>query len=146
VPLDQLGHLGDEALGYPDSFGRQFRRDIRTWAGLIIGDGFKVVGEAKEGTQFVIDACISPDQPVKFRLHSAVSSNRASGSLGDQRLRGMEPGEVCRAACCFVEIDVEHGIGLGEQPPGFGDEVSGFRRQSSIPSRRISRISGVRSL
>jgi hypothetical protein len=62
-----------------------------------------------------------------------------------RRLRGMESGEVCRAAARFVEIDVKHGVGFAEQSSGFGEEVSGFRRQSSIPSRRISRISGVRS-
>ena len=82
---------------------------------------------------------------MKFRLHSAMSFDRVSGSLGDRRLRGMEPGEVGRAARRFVEIDVKRGLGFDEQSSCFGEEVSGFRRQSSIPSRRISRISGVRS-
>jgi len=75
-----------------------------------------------------------------------MSFHRVSGSLGDQRLCGMEAREIGGAARRFVEIDVTQDVGFAEQSMSFGEKVSGFGRQNSIPSRRISRISGVRSL
>jgi hypothetical protein len=68
---DQFGHLGDEAPGDLDRFGRKLGRYLRAGASLIIGNGLEVVDEAKEGAQLIIGARVSPDESVKFRFYSA---------------------------------------------------------------------------
>src|ERR1019366_8345394 len=99
--LDQLGHLRDEAPGYFNGLGRQLWRHLGTRPGFVIGNGLEVVGEAEEGAQLIIDPRIAPHETMKFRLHPAMSFDHASGSIEDQRLRGMETGEI-RCTTSFV--------------------------------------------
>jgi hypothetical protein len=82
---------------------------------------------------------------MKFRADASVGFHRATGFLGNQRLGGVEPGKVGGAARRIVILHSQHAVGLAEQLAGFVEEISGLGSQSSIPSRRISRISGVRS-
>jgi hypothetical protein len=82
---------------------------------------------------------------MKFRVDASVGFHRATGFLGNQRLGRVETGKVGGAARCIVILHGQHTVGLAEKLAGFGEEISGLGRQSSIPSRRISRISGVRS-
>ena len=82
----------------------------------------------------------------KFAAQPAMSFRHTPALRREERLRGMKPGKVGCASRRFVEVHAMHEVGFGEQSAGLGEEVSGFRGQSSIPSRRISRINGVRSL
>jgi hypothetical protein len=144
--LYQFGQLGDEALACGDCLPRQLRRQVGAGAGFVISNGLEVVGEAEEAAQLVIDARVILYEPMKFHIETSMRFYRATSSIGDQRLSGMEAGEVGRAARRLVIVHHQHAVGFAEQPARFSKEISRFGRQRSTPSRRISRISGVRWL
>jgi hypothetical protein len=58
----------------------------------------------------------------------------------------MKAGEVGLAPSGVIEIYREHGLRFNKQLTGLIQKLSGFRRHISSPSRRISRINGVRSI
>jgi hypothetical protein len=55
-------------------------------------------------------------------------------------------GKVSGSASRSKETDCENEVCLPEQFVGLSKEVPRFRRHKSMPSRRISRINGVRSM
>lgn len=77
----------------------------------------------------------------RWAFDTSVEFHRTSGSLGDQCLGGMECGEIGRTSRRLIVIHRQHAVGLALQIFGLCQDV-GFGRQRSIPSNRISCISG----
>lgn len=120
---------------------------MRLWdqASVVVDNGFEIVGEAQESAQFIVDACISAYQPMKLCVGAAMRFDRAPGPFGDQCLSRMKGGKIgCTSG--FVWPSLQHSVRLSQASASLANESGGFRRQSSTPSRRISRINGVRSL
>ena len=71
---------------------------------------------------------------------------RSVGPLKDQGLSGMKGAETSGSAGFFAEIDGEDGSSVGETLARLVRYKVGLGFHRSMPSRRISCISGVRSL
>jgi hypothetical protein len=67
------------------------------------------------------------------------------GALEDEGLRGMEGAEIGGSAGVFAELDCEYRPSVRERLTSLIEVPIGLGRHRSMPSRRISCISGVRS-
>jgi len=70
---------------------------------------------------------------------------RSVGPLKDQGLSGVKGAEISGSAGFFAEIDGEDGSSVGERLARLVKVPVGLGLHRSMPSRRISCISGVRS-
>jgi hypothetical protein len=78
-------------------------------------------------------------------MNAAMRFGHLGGSLEDQRLRRVKRSEVGRPASGFGEFDTGDSMRSFERLPCLSQILRGFRLHRSRPSRRISRISAVRS-
>jgi hypothetical protein len=83
------------------------------------------------------------DQLHRLRNETTARFDRLRGEF--QRLSDMENREISRTPRRVPIPHGQHAPGFAEQLVDFIEEMSGFGSQRSIPSRRISRINGVRS-
>jgi|HubBroStandDraft_1064217.scaffolds.fasta_scaffold157915_3 hypothetical protein len=78
-------------------------------------------------------------------MDAMVRFQHLAGTREDQRLCGMKSSEIRGPPGGFMKADAQHRFGLHQQFAGFGQVEVGRRGHNSIPSCRISSISGVRS-
>jgi hypothetical protein len=71
---------------------RAISGDVRAGAGEVIGNGFQVVGAAKEGADLIVNALIVFHQSVKFAVDARVGFVSAPARFEDQRLGRVKPG------------------------------------------------------
>jgi hypothetical protein len=67
------------------------------------------------------------------------------GPLEDEGLGGMERAEIGGSSGIFAELDREYGPSVSKRLASLVEVPSGLGRHKSMPSRRISCISGERS-
>jgi hypothetical protein len=116
--LDQLGQLGDEALGHLNGLRRFFRRHFGAGAGLVVGNGFQVLGLREKRAQFWIEGASVFGEALKPSVDSVVSFCSPSVVLEDESLRSMESGEVSRGSrrvIVFRDYPLDAGIRLGSE-------------------------------
>jgi hypothetical protein len=78
-------------------------------------------------------------------MDASMSLGRSVGPLEDQGLSGMKGAEIGGSACLFAEFNGEDGSSVGERLARLVEVPVGLGLHRSMPSRRISCISGVRS-
>ena len=119
---------------------------MRVGAGLVIGNGLKVICSAKKCAQFQIKARLIFDQSPQFVLYAAMPLDDPAGALDDHRLRRMRPREVCRTPGLIGPGVGKHVLRVREKLAGLVEKGGGLRTVTDQPPPRAPSISLVRSL
>ncbi len=113
---------------------------------FIISDSLQIIGLRQKATQLGVNSRVPLRQQVELAVYALVGFGDLSRTLRNQSLRRMVSGEI---GCAADFVDVVHHV---EQTARFAEILSRlvemltrFRRHKSIPSRRISLMSDVRS-
>lgn len=128
-----------------DGGGGLFRRNYGSRPELVIGDGLHIERLRQEPPKLFIDTQLVPRQPGKRDVHPSVRLGIPAGSLANERLRCMEGGKVSVAGGILHDTGGDDDPGAGQAFPRLVEVRLRLRRHRSMPSQRISRISGVRS-
>jgi hypothetical protein len=78
-------------------------------------------------------------------VNPSVGFRHLSSALKDKSLRSVKCAEIGRTPGIVADADREYCLSTGEALARLVDVGTGFRCQTSIPSRRISCINGVSS-
>ena len=73
--------MRDEALGRHQRAGRLLRRNLGAGSGLIVGNGFEIVGVGQKGSQLGREIHVVLCQALKFRMYALVRFDRSAGPL-----------------------------------------------------------------
>ena len=141
---DHVRHPPHEPPGLHDRVRGPLRRYVGAGTSFVVRDRFEVVRRAQKSPQIEIEARIVLGEAPELALDPSVRFHELTGLLDDKGLRGMQPRQISRAAG-FVRPTIQHPHCLRQAYMGLVHEQRRFRLHKSIPSRRISIISGVRS-
>jgi hypothetical protein len=141
----QLRDLVDELLGGVDRRAGAVERHVDLGSHPVIGNRLDVVSLGQELAQLATEPGLVSRQPGKLGMHALVGFGVSSRAFRDQRLRRVKAREVGIAAGVFAYSGGENSSRATQALTGLVQMLLRFRRHRSMPSRRISRISEVRS-
>ena len=144
--LRQNGRDGfDKPARRIDAGTGKLGRNIGIGAGLVIGNGFQIIGAAEEGLQLRIEGRLVLHQAPQRVAHPAMPLDDPTGALDDHRVGRVQPGEIGRAAGLVGPVVGQHVLRLQQKFAGLVEEGGGFRGHKSTPSERSASINGVRA-
>ena len=138
-------HLADsrnEFAGCFDCVNGLLRLDLGNGSGIVIGNGFEVVGTGQKAALLHCKTRVILGKAQKFDIHTSMALEYLADAFKDQCLRGMKRRKVSGAARILVKAGCNHRLTALQVIGGILQKVFRLRRHRSNPSRRISYMRG----
>jgi hypothetical protein len=139
------GYALDKPFGGLNRRARSVEWHICSRPQLVVRYRFHVIRLWQETAQLCIEARFVSGQSRKFGVNTFVGLSIFARARGDESLRGMKGRKVGIAASILADTGGQNDPRAGQTLMGLIEMIGSFRRHKSTPSRRISRISDVRS-